>query len=209
MKFKEYLNERQGLNQILKKSQIYDIGMISAFRHPTNLKNQYEIDKQNEINKRNSRVLKAKLLKMNYSVTDIEGHYREEGQNFPGKEISFLVADYKYFGTLKEDLRKIGKEFEQESIFFKEKNGPAWLIYCNGEKDICLGDGELKLSSQHDNKIDKRPTSQNLTVSQITDFWSVIRDRAFVFESCGKQKFGFDNSIDCMGWTYLAKEKIL
>jgi hypothetical protein len=98
------------LSRIYKQTLEHDSGTISAWRSTEDC-NEGKDYTRTEKNKRNN-ILKAKLLKKGYGVTYIRDVYIEN---------SFFVIDIKDKGTLKNDLIKLGTEFEQDSITYQEK----------------------------------------------------------------------------------------
>lgn len=72
------------------------------------------------VNKKNSQLLKQKLLSLGYGVIAIYGVYKELGSPTESKESSWFVFDYKQKGTLKKHLLYLGNQFEQDSITYAD-----------------------------------------------------------------------------------------
>lgn len=79
---------------------------------------QYKV--KQVVNKKNSQLLKQKLLSLGYGVIAIYGVYKEIGSPTESKESSWFVFDYKQKGTLKKHLLYLGNQFEQDSITYAD-----------------------------------------------------------------------------------------
>ena len=79
-----------------------------------------------------NKLLLSKLRARGYSVTSIKGSYIENYGTPNAREVgesSFFVADLQDKGTLLNDLKKFGKEFDQDSILFgKAGSGLTFTI---------------------------------------------------------------------------------
>lgn len=109
--------------------------------------------------------LGAKLKSKGYSVTRVIGKYLKDDEI--KKEVSFVVVDIKDIGDLEKTLRKLGEEFEQDSILFIPKGAilgdiSAYLMGTNHCNNNWLGYGK-------DNKI----------------YTTLINGRQFVLEDKG------------------------
>lgn len=118
--FREFLNEAS-LSRIWQKTKDYDTGAITAFRD----------EKTRKENLADNKKVLAYLLDKGYSVIKVKGSYIE---NFGSKdakekgEESFFVADTEKSGKLKDDLIKLGRKYDQDSILWVEKDKPGVLI---------------------------------------------------------------------------------
>jgi len=182
MSFKQYITE-SSLSRIWKQTKEHDSGTISAFRSAKDCNDgePYTIKE----NLQRSAKLKAKLLSLGYGVTKIKGTYIENyGSNDERevKEDSFIVVDLKDTGNLEKDLRKLGEEFEQDSITYQEKDGPYYLIgtnkcpngYPGYGKKIKLGKPIYGKSGEFHSKINGRPFVFERVVTDLkslTDFY--------------------------------------
>ena len=176
MELKKLISElyESSLSRIHKQTQLHDSGTISAFRSARNC-NKGEAFTKSE-NKKNSNILKSKLLKAGYGVTKIDGTYIEnygKSNAIEVREESYIVVDLKDSGSLKKDLIKFGLEFEQDSITFQAKDGDYYLISSNKCSDGYPGNGivgkEVKLGKP--------------LFGKDGEFHSKINGRPFVFES--------------------------
>lgn len=142
-KLSEYLIE-SSLSRIYRHNEKHDCGTITAFR------NEFTY---NENLKRN-KSLAYKLLKLRYSITKISGRYIEEtedGKSKPVTEESFFVVDIEDKKNLKENLHKLGNEFEQDSVLFIPHNtikgeDKAYFIFNNGSEKYFNGTGKFGYS---------------------------------------------------------------
>ena len=193
--FSSYLNE-SSLSRIWKQTKEHDSGTISAFRSAKDC-NQGEPYSKKENLQRNAK-LKAKLLNLGYGVTKIKGTYIENYGSDNEKEVkedSFIVVDLKDTGKLEKDLRKLGEEFEQDSITFQKKDGDYYLIGTNNCPDGYPGKGKkIKLgkpmygkSGEFHSKINGRPfvfESVESNLKKLTDFYPTeIRSIKLLAES--------------------------
>jgi len=174
MKFKDYLNE-SSLSRVYTQTKKYDSGTISAFRSSKDCNEGEEFSKSE--NKKNSSILKAKLLKAGFGVTKIDGAYIENYNTTNAKTVkedSYLVLDIKNSGKLKETLIKLGEEFEQDSITFQDHNtGNYYLISSNKCPNGYPGSGKIGVQI----KLGKPLFGKD------GEFHSKINGRPFVFEN--------------------------
>lgn len=126
------------MSRIVSYLERFDCGTISAYRgyegqiiqqlgtdefkrqldNDPHLFDQYKV--KQAVNKKNSQLLKQKLLSLGYGVIAIYGVYREIGSPTESKESSWFVFDYKQKGTLKKHLLYLGNQFEQDSITYAD-----------------------------------------------------------------------------------------
>ena len=173
MKFRNEILE-SSLSRIYSQSKKHDSGTISAFRSAKNC-NTGEVFTKSE-NKQNSRTLNAKLLKMGYGVTKIDGTYIENYKTSDEKEVkeeSYIVVDIKDKGTLKKDLIKLGVLFEQDSITFQEKDGDYYLISSNTCEKGYPGSGKVGVEVKLGKPI----------YGKSGEFHSKVNGRPFIFET--------------------------
>jgi hypothetical protein len=116
-------------SSVWKHTQEHDSGIITAFRYKN----------------RNAK-LKAKLLSKGYGVALI--NEKEV------KEDSFLVVDLKDTGKLEQDLRRLGEEFEQDSIIFQERGGEKGeYSKINGSLFECIDENLKTLTDYYPTEI--------------------------------------------------------
>jgi hypothetical protein len=169
----ENLHE-SSLSRVWKQTKEHDSGTISAFRSARDCNNG-ELFTKSE-NKKNSNILKAKLLKEGYGVTKVQGTYIENFKSDNEVEVqeeSYLVVDIKDKGNLKQDLIKFGQEFEQDSITFQEKDGDYYLISSNECEQGYPGFGKIGIEL----KLGKALYGKK------GEFHSKVNGRPFVFEN--------------------------
>jgi hypothetical protein len=139
MKFAAYMNE-SSLSRVWKMTTQHDSGTISAFRYARDC-GDGEVYTRNE-NKQRNAILKAKLLRMGYAVTPVDGIYVENYGSTHQRDVSeesFLVVDMKDTDRLRRDLIKLGEAFEQDSITYSNANGEYYLIGTNKCPDAYPG----------------------------------------------------------------------
>jgi len=173
------LNE-SSLSRVYRLTQKHESGTISAFRYAEDcgLGNIYSKSE----NMKRSSILKAKLLKLGYGVTKIDGTYIEN-YNTPNaievKEVSYIVVDINDLGSLEDDLKRLAFEFEQDSITFSLPNGEYYLIgtnkcedsYPGYNKTIKLGKPLFGKDGEFHSKVNGRPF-----VFESIDRFSTIKD---------------------------------
>ena len=121
-----------GLSRIHKAIKKHDYGIITAYRYaPECGTGEPYTYYQNQ--KRNAHLL-AKLRARGYGVTAIKGSYIENYGSANAREVgenSFFVVDIQDSGNLRDDLLKLGEEFEQDSIIFGSAGETGSLIGTN------------------------------------------------------------------------------
>ena len=130
----DILNE-SSLSRLLSHRNNFDSGCISAFRseYYKQLPDKRIKTKTQENRKRNA-ALRQELKSLGYSITKIDGFWQEDGWNAPNIEESIFVVDTKRIGNLKEDLIRLGKKYDQESILFKPAHKEPILIKTKGKR---------------------------------------------------------------------------
>jgi hypothetical protein len=107
------------LSRIYRHSQEHDTGFITAFRYARDCGKGVKYTKDENL-KRNKSLL-AKLQSKRYGVTAIKGRYIEGYGTPEEKEVGenvFFVVDLNDTGNLLKDLKKLGIEFDQDTILF-------------------------------------------------------------------------------------------
>ena len=166
MKFKNYLNE-SSLSRVWGHMQEHDSGTITAFRDARKCGDGKSYTKGE--NKARNKILLASLLSKKFSVTKVKGSYIEnygsKNEKQVGEEV-FLVVDINDTGNLKKTLKKLGEEYEQDSILFIPKGGKeGFLIGTNSCPDGFPGYGKIHKfsnpifgqSGQMSTKVNGRP----------------------------------------------------
>lgn len=127
MKAKDYLKQNlneSSLSRLQKHMKDHDTGTITAFRYARECGNGDVYTKQENL-KRNKSLL-AKLQAKRYGVTSVKGSYIENYGTPKAKEVGenvFFVVDLDDTGKLLKDLKKLGNEFDQDSILYIPKGG--------------------------------------------------------------------------------------
>jgi hypothetical protein len=181
-KYKEYKTKfpESSLSRIWKHVTEHDSGTITSFRHASEC-NEGEPYSLSDNRKRNS-YLKSQLLMMGYGVTAIDGIYIE-AYGTPSarkvKEESFIVIDLKDKGYLKQDLIKLGSQYEQDSITFSKPSGEYYLISTNKCSNGYPGRGKIGVEIKLGQPM----------FGKDGEFHSKVNGRPFVFvESCNEIK---------------------
>lgn len=133
MRFKEYLDKNyineSSLSRIQKHMIEHDTGMITAFRYAENCGFGKIYTKKE--NKARNKSLLSKLQRQGYGITKVKGSYIENynsnNEIEVGEEVYFVV-DLNNEGNLKQKLKELGLEFEQDSILFIPKNAEYGLL---------------------------------------------------------------------------------
>jgi len=170
-------NKRQiaesSLSRIWKQTQEHESGTISAFRSARDCNQGEEFSKSE--NKKNSKILKAKLLKAGFGVTKIDGTYIENFKSdneIEVKEESYLVVNIKDKKNFKQKLIELGSEFEQDSITYQNKDGVYYLISTNECEEGYPGFGKIGVEVKLGKPI----------FGKDGEFHSKVNGRPFVFE---------------------------
>jgi len=161
------------LSRIWKQTKEHESGTISAFRSARNCNQGPEFSKSE--NKKNSKILKAKLLKAGFGVTKIDGTYIENyksGNEIEVKEESYLVINLKDDKNFKQKLIDFGSEFEQDSITYQNKDGDYYLISTNECEEGYPGFGKIGVEVKLGKPI----------FGKDGEFHSKVNGRPFVFE---------------------------
>lgn len=177
MKVKELFES--GLSRIYRFVKDHDFGMITAYRYaPECGTGEPYTYAQNQ--KRNASLL-AKLRARGYGVTSIKGSYIENYGTPEAKEVgenSFFVVDLQDSGSLKDDLKKLGEEFEQDSIIYGKAGSAGVLIGTNNCPSGYPGYG---------NEVEQG----GAVFGKSGEFMSRVKGRPFVFsESVQLQEYG-------------------
>jgi len=126
--FKEFNKHRRIFTEA-KLSRIWQyiqddsrsFGIISAYRN----------ERSKEENENKHLLLRKKIRSMNYGYIELKGGYVEidaKGNHIPVEEESLFIPSIK-----KDELLKLGIEFNQDSVIYKNKN--EFVILSTNEKD--------------------------------------------------------------------------
>lgn len=180
MTFEQFLEQKNinesSLSRVFKHYKEHSTGTISAFRYAEDCGEGKT--RTLEENKQQNAKLKSALLAKGYGITKIKGVYIENFNSDKAVEVqeeSFIVVDINDSNNLENDLKVLGKYFEQDSITFSEKDGSYYLI----------GTGKCPTSYPEYNE--KIKLGQPLFGSD-GEFHSKIKGRPFVFTSAVKNE---------------------
>jgi len=121
--FKEFLTE-SSLTRVYQHSKQHAIGTITAFRYGYEDEDGETIPYTKRENKQRNKSLLAKLLRYGYSITAVKGTYIENYNSDDAREVAedvYLVVDIGERNDLRKNLKKLGVEFDQDSILFVPK----------------------------------------------------------------------------------------
>jgi hypothetical protein len=159
--------QESSLSRILTHMLSHDCGTISAFRGEYSLK----------VNLQRSHNLMAKLLSLDYGVTEINGVYIENFGESDAKEVkekAFFVVDLKDKGHLEKDLRHLGEKFDQDSILFIPKPGDESYLWGTNHVSEFPGYGKFEHFAHRG-------------MGSSGQFMTKIRNKPFVYESVSRE----------------------
>lgn len=181
--------DETSLSRVYRHNESHDCGVITAFRIYTDDNRDKTYTKDENIKRNKSLYSKILSLGRGYSVTTLKGKYVEGGTSTT--ETSFFIVDIKDENMLKQDLMKLGEEFDQDSILFiprgsvDNKNKP-YLIGTNHSKYNDIG--------YHDyHSYDKARFGVGGVYS------SLINGRPMIFERVGIEDITLSKSMNV--WT--------
>ena len=127
----------------------YEYGVITAYRYAPDCGEITPYTRKE--NQQRNKSLLSKLRARGYSVTSIEGSHIEN-YGTPNARVvggsSFFVADVQSRGTLLNDLKKFGREFDQDCILFGRAGRASKLVGTNTCPDGYPGMGkEVRMGS--------------------------------------------------------------
>jgi len=210
-KYKPMPLKESSLSRIWRQVSEHDSGTITAFRYATDCNNGSILTKSD--NKKRNSYLKSQLLMKGYGITEIDGIYIENYGTSEAKKVreeSFIVIDIKDKGTLREDLIKLGNQYEQDSITYSKPSGEYYLISTNTCENSYPGRGkigvQLKLGKpffgkdgEFHSKVNGRPFVfiegvHSLRIEQLTDYPPTqIRSIKYFAEEADKINYNICN----------------
>lgn len=162
--------QESSLSRIKKHTEEHDTGTITAFRYARDCGKGEKYTKDENL-KRNKSLL-AKLQAKRYGVTSIKGSYIENYGTDTAREVGenvFFVVDLNDTGELLKDLKKLGLEFDQDSILYIPKGGERSELHgTNHCENGFPGFGKIKKYSQR-------------VLGDTGKFFSRVNGRPFVF----------------------------
>lgn len=114
-----------GLTRVWQHMSKHDCAILSAFRYASDCGSGEKYTLSQNL-QRNASLLSKIQSSGRYSTTAIKGSYIENFGSKDAKEVdenTFFVADIQDTGNLLETVKKLGEEFEQDSVLFIPKGG--------------------------------------------------------------------------------------
>lgn len=176
MSKKSTINE-SGLSRVVHHMADHDCGTITAFRSKEGCGGPEDKSYSIQDNKKRNRQLHAILESLGYGVTEVDGAYIENfgtPNAIEVKEDVYFVVDLKDGGSLEKDLRRLGEQFDQDSIMFIPK----------GEMGILIGTNHCSNFPGYGNKI---PFSSR-SFGKPGEFMTKVKNRPFMFEDTFMEK---------------------
>jgi hypothetical protein len=171
------INE-SSLSRVVHHMAKHDCGTITAHRAKEGCGGPDDKPYTKEDNKKRNRQLNAILESLGYGVTDVDGAYIENFGTPDAVEVRedvYFVVDLKDSGNLEKDLRRLGEEFDQDSILFIPKGEMGILIGTNHCSKAYPGYGK------------KIPFSSR-SFGKPGEFMTKVRNRPFIFEDSFLEK---------------------
>ena len=172
-KFNTYLQE-SSLSRLWRHNEKHDCGAMTAFRNASDCGEGERYT--NADNKQRNKSLLAKLKTKGYGVTTLKGRYPEGGKT--STEVSYFIVDLQDGGSLEQDMKKLGEEFDQDSVLYVPKGSiqgvdKAYLIGTNRCENNWLGYHKTEVFNRgrmgYDSPI----------------YTSYVNGRPFIFETVG------------------------
>ena len=194
------INE-SSLSRVVDHMVDHDCGTVTAFRSKEGCGGPDAQAFSKQDNKKRNIQLNAKLQSLGYGVTDVDGAYIENFGTPDAVEVTedvYFVVDLKDNGNLENDLRRLGEEYDQDSILFIPK----------GEMGILIGTNHCPLAYPGYNK--KAPFSSR-SFGKPGEFMTKVRNRPFIFENtflekpCNENYFAIANVMGKWGISHAAK----
>jgi hypothetical protein len=168
--------QESSLSRLFSKMRKYDCGIISAFRYAPDCGKGEPYSKSDNL-KRNKSLLTKLQKNYNYSITRVIGAFKEnygtDEERVVDGEVSFFVCDQNNYGKLKEDLIRLGEEFEQDSVLIIPKDDNPYYYSTNECPKGFPGEGKKGVIHKF----------ENIKYGREAEFFSKVNDRPFFFES--------------------------
>jgi hypothetical protein len=181
------LNE-SSLSRVVHHMEKHDCGTVTAFRSKEGCGGPDAKPYSKEDNRKRNRQLYAILETRGYGVTAVDGAYIENFGTPDAVEVKedvYFVVDLKDKGTLEKDLRRLGEQFDQDSIMFIPKGKMGILIGTNHCSDFPGYGKKMPFTSR--------------SFGKPAEFMTKVRNRPFVFEDsfleqvCNENYYGVAN----------------
>jgi hypothetical protein len=170
------INE-SSLSRVVHHMANHDCGTITAHRSKEGCGGPDDKPYSKEDNKKRNRQLYAILESLGYGVTEVDGAYIENFGTPDAVEVKedvYFVVDLKDKGNLEKDLRKLGEEFDQDSILFIPKGQMGMLIGTNHCSNYPGYGKSMAFSSR--------------SFGKPGEFMTKVRNRPFIFEDSFLEK---------------------
>lgn len=170
------INE-SSLSRVVHHMENHDCGTITAHRSKEGCGGPDDKPYSKEDNKKRNRQLYAILESLGYGVTEVDGAYIEnfgKPNAIEVKEDVYFVVDLKDSGNLEKNLRRLGEEFDQDSILFIPKGEMGMLIGTNNCSDYPGYGKTMPFSSR--------------SFGKTGEFMTKVRNRPFIFEDSFLEK---------------------
>lgn len=170
------LNETS-LSRVVHHMEKHDCGTVTAFRSKEGCGGEGAREYTLAENKNRNRQLYAILETLGYGVTEVDGAYIENFGTENAVEVTedvYFVVDLKDRGTLEKDLRRLGEQFDQDSIMFIPK----------GQMGMLIGTNHCTNFPGYGNKI---PFSSR-SFGKPGEFMTKVKNRPFIFEETFLEK---------------------
>jgi hypothetical protein len=194
------INE-SSLSRVVHHMEKHDCGTVTAFRSKEGCGGPDAKPYSKEDNRKRNRQLYAILETLGYGVTAVDGAYIENFGTPDAVEVKedvYFVVDLKDKGTLEKDLRRLGEQYDQDSIMFIPKGEMGILIGTNHCSDFPGYGKKMPFSSR--------------SFGKPAEFMTKVRNRPFVFEDsflnkeCNENYYGVANIMGKWAITNTAKK---
>ena len=175
--YDKLINE-SSLSRVWRHSNDHDCGAMTAFRFAGACGNG-DVYTSKENAQRNKSLL-AKLKSKGYGVTKLHGRYPEGGST--KKEISYFIVNIQDNAHFDKDLKKLGEEFEQDSILYIPMGA---LANKEGSKAILIGTNHCANNWLGYGKTMEFEKGRMGVSSPI--YTSMVNGRPFIFEEVGEE----------------------
>ena len=175
--YDKLINE-SSLSRVWRHSNEHDCGALTAFRFAGACGNGEPYT--NKENAQRNKSLLAKLKSKGYGVTKLHGRYPEGGVT--KKEISYFVVNLQDNVHFEKDLRKLGEQFEQDSILYIPMGA---LANKEGSRAILIGTNHCAnnwLSYGNTMAFEKGRLGVSSPI-----YTSMVNGRPFIFEEVGEE----------------------
>lgn len=133
-KYKDYLFEEYSIEEV-----------IFMERTRNKILESYRISKSENLKRDKQLRAILKELRSKLGYIKVDGIYKESGSFESKREISYFVYTLDHSFDLKSFLLYTGRNFNQDSIAYAQKNGD-YNLYCSSAQNYILGEDDLKYS---------------------------------------------------------------